>query len=227
MRKLLVFLFALCLTSCVPLWAQNDSDSAGQSQGMPAPGHGPREGRHGPGVAGTITAINNNSISVKTMDGQAAQVSVSDKTEFRKDRQPAKLSDFKVGDMIFVRGEQKDGIWQAEMIGVRSGGPMGGGPMGEAMMRENLGKRFIIGEVKSISGTQLTIQRPDGVTQTISVDESTSFRKDNESITLADIKAGDKVFGRGELKNDVFVPAVLNLGEPRFMRGGNEGPAQK
>jgi hypothetical protein len=73
----------------------------------------------------------------------------------------------------------------------------------------------------------LTIQRPDGVTQTISVDENTSFRKDGESITLADLKPGDHVFGRGEIKNGVFVPAVLNLGQPRFgmqRQGGAPGP---
>jgi hypothetical protein len=54
------------------------------------------------------------------------------------------------------------------------------------------------------------------------VDENTSFRKDNESITLADIKVGDQVFGRGELKNDIFVPSQLNVGQPRF--GGMRGP---
>jgi hypothetical protein len=91
---------------------------------------------------------------------------------------------------------------------------------------EGMGKRFIAGEIKSIDGTQLTIQRPDGVTQKISVDEDTSFRKNGESITLADLKPGDHVSGRGELKNDVFVPAVLNVGQPKFgMQGQNEAPA--
>jgi hypothetical protein len=88
----------------------------------------------------------------------------------------------------------------------------------QANFREGLGKRFIMGEIKSINGTQIEIARPDGVTQTISVDENTSFKKDSESITLADLKPGDRVFGRGELKNDVFVAAELNSGQMR--RGG-------
>lgn len=182
----------------------------------------PHGARRFPGVAGTITAMGNGTFSLKTMDGQTAQVALSDKTQYFKDRNPSQLSDFKVGDMVFVRAEQKDGVWQAEAVRMRSGG---GGMQGENF-RADMGKRFIIGEVKAISGTQLTIQRVDGVTQTITVDENTSFRKDNESITLADIKAGDHVFGRGELKNDVFVPSVLNIGEPRFMRheGGGEPP---
>jgi len=90
--------------------------------------------------------------------------------------------------------------------------------------REGLGKRFIAGAIKSIEGTRLTIVRPDGVEQTITVDENTSFRKQGESITLADLKAGDHVFGRGELKNEIFVPAVLNVGEPGMGRMGRQRP---
>jgi len=57
------------------------------------------------------------------------------------------------------------------------------------------------------------------------VDENTSFRKDGQSVTLADLKPGDHVFGRGELKNNVFVPETLNVGDPRMMRrpGGGFG----
>ncbi|HTR67508.1 MAG TPA: DUF5666 domain-containing protein [Terriglobales bacterium] len=198
------------------VWAQEPSGSATPEQ--PAQGgmehqHG-MMGRRGPGVAGTITAVNADSIEIKTMDGKTAQVNISDKTQFRKDRQAAKLADFKAGDEIFVRGQQgSDGNWAADMVAERPAG------FGQGM-REGLGKQFIAGEVKAVNGTQLTIARPDGVTQTISVDENTSFRKQNESITLADIKPGDHVFGRGELKNDVFVPSVLNVGQPRMMMGG-------
>ena len=61
----------------------------------------------------------------------------------------------------------------------------------------------------------------DGETQTIQVDENTSFRKGRESITLPDIKAGDKVFGRGAVNSaGVFVPTMLNVGEMRMMMMG-------
>jgi hypothetical protein len=151
------------------------------------------------------------------MDGSTAQINVTDKTRFRKERQDAKLADLKVGDMIFVRGQKgSDGVWQADMVGVPPQGMMGN-------FREGLGKQFIAGEIKSINGTQLEIVRPDGVTQTISVDENTSFRKNRESITLADLKPGDHVFGRGAMKNDIFVAAELNSGQPGFMRRGGDG----
>jgi len=224
-----VNLMLLFLLFSLVAWAQDSpagspqepppQGNMGSGMGM---GHGP--GRRGPGVAGSITAINENSIQIKTMDGKTAQVNLTGSTQFRKERQAAKLTDFKVGDEIFVRGRQSsDGSWQAEMIAAR---PAGGFREG---MREGMGKEFIAGEVKSINGTQLTIARPDGVTQTISVDENTSFRKQGESITLADIKPGDHVFGRGALKSDVFVPTVLNVGQPGMMmhRGNGQGPTSQ
>ncbi len=195
---------ALCIAQTTP------ASSTPENQVPPPAQDSPRNGHRPPGVAGTITAIDASTITVKTRDGQTAQVTVNDKTEYRKDRAAATRGDFKVGDMVFVRGEKTgDNAWLAAVVAPRGGGTPDN-------FREGMGKLFIAGEVKSIDGTQLTIQRPDGVTQTIAVDENTSFRKDGESITLADLKPGDHVFGRGEVKNGVFVPATLNLGQPRF-----------
>src|SRR5713101_3291220 len=54
---------------------------------------------------GKITAIHNNSIELSNVNGETIIVKLTDKTEFRKDRQPAKRTDFKVGVVIIVRGE--------------------------------------------------------------------------------------------------------------------------
>jgi ribosomal protein L21E len=218
MRKLSVIaVFLLVAAWC---WGQTaPADGASEGQSSTPSQNQPGWHHRFKGVAGTITAINPDSITVKTRDGQTAQVNLSDKTQYRKERQAAQLTDFKVGDQIIVRGESSSqGVWQADVVAARPAGGFGG-----ERFREGMGKQFIAGEVKSIDGTQLTILRPDGVTQTITVDENTSFRKDGQSITLADLKAGDHVFGRGELKNDVFVPAVLNVGMPRMMMRGGPG----
>jgi Domain of unknown function (DUF5666) len=213
----------LMLLAAVCVWGQDaPANAAPQDQSAPPPMQRRGNFRH-MGVAGTITAITSDSLTVKTMDGTTAQVKLSDKTQYRKERQAAKLEDFKVGDEIFVRGQPAgEGVWQAEIVAAR---PAGG--FGPRDFQAELGKRFIVGEIKAINGTQLTIARPDGVNQTITVDENTSFRKDGQSVTLADLKTGDHVFGRGEVKNDVFVPAVLNVGQPRMMmrgRGQGTGP---
>ena len=215
MRKICIVAM-LALTSVLG-WSQGEMANPPVQE----PGSQQAGPRHrGPGVAGTITAIDDSKITIKTLDDATVQVATTEDTQFRKNRQPAKLNDFKVGDEIFVGGELKDGVVQAKMVASH---PIGAPPE----FREALGKRFIVGEVKAMSGTRITILRPDGVTQNITVDENTSFRKDQESITLADIKVGDHVFGRGEVKKDVFMPADLNVGEPSFMGpppDGRPGP---
>ena len=78
---------------------------------------------------------------------------------------------------------------------------------------------MVVGEVKAIDAPKLTITRTDGVVQTIEADENTSFRRGrDESITLPDIKTGDTVFARGELKSGVFVPASINVLDPEMVR---------
>ena len=189
-------------------------------------GEGRRREMRGPGTGGTITAIDGQTIKIKTMNGSEATIKVTDQTKFMKERQEAKLSDFKVGDTIAVRGEQAgENTYTAQQIFFA--------PPGGMMMRmaEGLGKEFIVGKVEKIDELKLTITRIDGQTQVIEVDENTSFKKQGESITLADIKVGDQVMGRGALKNGVFVPATLNVGMPpqmRMMMGpGGEAPPQK
>lgn len=191
-----------------------------------------REPRRRPDVMGTISAIHGQVLTVKDPQGHDVTVTVTDSTRFMKDRQPAKLGDFKVGDMAMVRGRSTGtDSWQAEFVGSRGSGN-GPGPNGfsQGGFAQDLGKKFIVGEIKSIDGTHLTIARMDGQTQTIAVDENTSFKKEGESITLADFKPGDRVFGPGELKDGTFVASKLMIGDMRRMRGGPEsapGPDQK
>jgi hypothetical protein len=202
------------LLSVLAMAQDNPPKPAGDQ--APGPPHRRERGYRFQGVVGTITAINNNQLSLKTMEGKAVTVNLSADTRYGKDRQAATLADFKVGDMVMVGGDPVgENAWNARFVATRSGA----GEQG----REGLGKRFITGEIKSIEGTRLTILRPDGETQTIEVDENTSFRKLRESITLADFKPGDHVFGRGELKNGTFVAAVLNLGDLRMGPPGFQG----
>jgi hypothetical protein len=109
----------------------------------------------------------------------------------------------------------------------------------------NLGKTLIAGRVTAIDmdNAAITVERPDGVSQTIGFDENTSFRRGRmmmgngtgftsangssaatganataaptgESITLADIKFGDRVAGPGEVKSGRFVAKELTVMTP-------------
>jgi hypothetical protein len=110
-----------------------------------------------------------------------------------------------------------------------------------------------------MDNAKLTVMRSDGVSQTIGLDESTSFRRGrlgvggmgggmgeggggrqrgggnaaqptatNESITLADIKLGDNMGGKGSLKSGVFVPTevvIATPGQRRARQGAQDGAA--
>ena len=222
---------AVLLLLIAPLWCaaqSNDQPATNDKQAKPEiqPRREVQRGMR-QGVAGAIGEIKADGFTVKTMEGKTVTVKVNADTRFSKDRQPAKLADFKSGDMVMVGGESAgNDTWTARFVGSRQG--MGQGNI--QALREGMGKQFIAGEVKAIDGTKLTIARADGETQIIEVDENTSFRKGRDSITLPDIKAGDKVFGRGVLNAaGVFVPTMLNVGEMRMMmrpgeRSGTPAP---
>ncbi len=217
--------FGLLLLSSAMAWAQSEQPPQSPDQQPPSQqqrgerGFGRGRGNF-QGTGGTITAISGDTLTLKTMSGGTATVKLTSSTMYRRDRQEAKLSDFKVGDMVMVRGEPSgDNTWTAQGVMSNSNG---------MAMREQMGKKFIAGDVTKIEDTKLTIKRIDGETQVIEVDENTSFRNaKRESVTLADVKVGDRVFGRGDLKDGVFVPAVLNVGAPgeMMMRRG-DGPRQ-
>ena len=212
---------AVLLLLIVPLWcAAQTSDQPANNDKQAKPEIQPRREGRGmrQGVAGTIGEIKPDGFTVKTMEGKTVTVKITADTRFNKERQPAKLADFKPGDMVMVGGEPAgNDTWTARFVGSRHG--MGQGNM--QALREGMGKQFIAGEVKAIDGTKLAIARVDGQTQTIEVDENTSFRKGRDGITLPYIKAGDKVFGRGAVNSaGVFVPTTLNVGEMRMMMMG-------
>jgi len=193
-----------------------------------------RPGR-GMGVGGQITAIDGATITLQTFRGESAKVRVTQSTRFMKDREPAKMGDFKVGDMVMVGGELgQDGVWTAQMLRGRSGGPGGGGEgmgrggmmRGPQMKPEDNGKSYILGVVTKIDGVKLTVKKPDSTEQVIEVGDDTSFRNaSRESVTLADVKVGDFVRGQGAVKDGIFVPRELNAGRPRGMRTGTPSAA--
>jgi hypothetical protein len=189
--------------------------------GQEGPGVGRGMGFHG--VGGQITAINGSTITLRTLRGETAEIKITSSTRFRKDRNEAKLGDFKVGDQVFAAGDQgKDGVWIAQMLGERTGagGGRGGGMTGGMQVKpEDNGKTYIAGELIKIDGTRLTVKKPDNSEQVIEVDDDTSFRNERrESVTLADMKPGDFVRGQGAVKSGVFVPKVLNAGRTRGRR---------
>jgi Domain of unknown function (DUF5666) len=231
--QLLILVALLGVLSVASTQAQ-DEPSGPPPQGQ---GRGQGYGGQRPTAFGKITAVHDGSLEVTGPDGNVVTVKITPQTEFRKDREPAKVSDFKVGDMIMVRGTQNsDGTVTANMIGGRTGGGMmGGGPGGRqgaggggGMMNPGtLGKDYVAGEVKSIDPPKMTVLRTDGVTQTLELTEDTSLRRGRDSITMADIKVGDHVMAHGAAQGDNFVPKgvmVMNAEQwQRMQERGSQG----
>jgi hypothetical protein len=98
------------------------------SQDAPSRQHAPGEEGRMP-LFGKITAIRNSSFEISNPNGETVIVKLTPQTEFRKDREAAKRSDFKVGDVIAVRGQENpDHTWTAQAIGARSANGDGRGP---------------------------------------------------------------------------------------------------
>jgi len=225
---------------------------AAQYQGNQAPAGAPATTQGGPevsrrggegrgrGVFGKISALQADSIEVTGPDGTKVSIKLTSSTEFRKDRQPAKIGDFKVGDMVMVRTDQNSGNASGASAVTVSGAPAGGfgaraegrgegrgGGGGQGIMQGTMGKDYVLGEVKSVDAPRLTILRVDKVTQTLELNEDTSLRRGRDSITMADIQPGDHIFARGVAANDIFVPKGVNVIPPeqwkRMQEMMNEG----
>jgi hypothetical protein len=228
MQKLLRYaiggLTALLFFGALPVPAQTPSDApppanAAPEGGAPSSAASAGRGRHRGGdedgprpVFGRIASIDKSTMKITRPDGSETTVKFTDKTEFRKDREPAALKDFKVGDGVLVRGEENpDFSVTAQMVAGRNGnGGPGGGPN-----RQNpvgtLGKDFIVGQIKAIDAPSLTVMRTDNVTQSFELNEDTSLRKGRDSVTMADIQVGDHVFARGAMQQDQFVPKSVTI----------------
>jgi hypothetical protein len=183
----------------------------------------PDQDRQGPNcerrmpLFGKITAVREGTLEIQNPSGETVIVKLTGQTEFRKDRQAAKRSDFKVGDVIVVRGQENpDHSWTAQTIGARSANGAGRGPNLQAGA---LGKDYVAGEIKSVDAPKISVLRTDNVTQTIELNEDTSLRKGRDAITMADVQAGDHLVAQGAMQGGVFVPKfVMVIGPEQWKR---------
>lgn len=222
--KPLVWLWMVLSLAAVPVFAQGQ-------------GRGPGQMRPGDNVAGKVTAVTADSVTIAPMNGgDPVTVKTGENTRIMKQREPIKLSDIKVNDTVVARGQLSGNSMDAFMVAVvnpemlqrlQQGGGFGmgagaGGGAGRGQFKpEDWGKTFVAGQITKINETTLTISRPDNQqTINVEVDENTSFRRGPESITLVDIKPNDFVFGPGEVKNGVFVAKELRVGGGQMFRNG-------
>jgi hypothetical protein len=178
------------------LLAASSSAVAQDAPQQGGPGDG--GGRRGQGgqfagmqrVAGEVVSVSGANVTVKTEDDGTVTVVTTDNTRIMKGRggpnggggnngggapTPIKVADLKPGDGIMAMGnlDAPNKTLHAAMVAQLADAAQ------IKAMRENLGKTYITGRVTAIDldNAKLTVERPDKVSQTIGLDDSTSFRR--------------------------------------------------
>jgi hypothetical protein len=172
---------------------------------------------------GKVTAVSGNEITIKDEQGQTFKVETGPNTRIRKDREEAKFADIHVGDTIVAGGNLDD---QAKTVGavfVMVLDPQQAARMEK--MRADFGKTWTAGKITAIKDLTITIERPDKVTQTIAVDENTTFHKgmrgNATDITFPDIRVGNMLRAEGSLQTGNFLATTVTVMEP-----GQGGPGR-
>ena len=229
MRRLVLGLFALTLTFSLVSWnglAAQDQQQSQQpeSQQGQVPKHQRMQGER---LMGTVVSVGANQLQIKKSDGSTKTVQVSDQTRYRSGRQQVQLEDLKAGDHVFVVGTSGDNnTFQARMVNKMTpemmsrfgNGEGGGGQFGGGM--GNPGDRAF-GRIESINGNEVKVSNRRLGEQTIEVTNQTQLTKEGQSISLSDLKVGDRIFAMGKQSNGKLVADSIRTGMRRGRaRGG-------
>ncbi|MBU6323748.1 MAG: hypothetical protein KGI41_03840 [Patescibacteria group bacterium] len=162
---------------------------AWQAFGGRLAGRGP-----GMGVAGTVTAVNGSTITLTSRDGGTYTIDASN-ASFTKDAGTAiTLADIKVGDTLLVGGNVVTATLTASKI------HDGALPVPSADRGMPFQKRATFGTVASVSGSSFTLTRrgPGGAaTVTVTTDANTTYKKNGQADTFADVTLGARVVVMG------------------------------
>ena len=196
-RWVIVGLWMVGMAAPLCLAQEADDGSAGMGRAF---------GR-GNGVRGTVTAAAPGSFTIRTDEGDTYQVLYSANSHLMKDRQPITAADVHVGDMLMAGGVVDA---KAKTVGAVFLVDIDASQVRQA--KAEFGKTWVMGKVTAIHELKITIERAnDKQTQTVAVDENTSFRKRREDVTLADVKVGDFISAQGALHADTFLATTLRI----------------
>jgi hypothetical protein len=241
MKIRLICSIALGVAVATGLSAQsaNPAPPTGQSTAPgPAPGTAPgmgwragargrtaETGMGGRGVAGTVIAMVPGGYTVRTDAGKIFRVQLSASTGFVKQtvqsgseknqggRKPApeaiKPGEIKVGDDIAAFGEvsQTANLVQAALVMLID-------PERARLMHEwrvDFGKTWLMGRVTAIDESKFTLLGADSTSHEFKTVEATSFSKQRQAVSLADIRVEDVVRVEGALKDGSFVAASVTV----------------
>jgi hypothetical protein len=155
-----------------------------------------------PQVAGVVTAVGTDTITIKGRDGATTTVRTSSSTTYHVGGSGGSRSDVKVGSAIVAQGTKaSDGSLDASSVTVFQ-------------------PRFA-GKVTAKTATTITITGPNGTTQTINVSSSTTYNvAGTTGGSLADVSVGMRIVVEGTKRADGSIDASA-IAAGRFR--GNSG----
>ena len=142
-----------------------------------------------PKAAGTVTAIDGDSITITRRDGTTQTITTTDATTYRVGRADGTRSDVVVGATIVATGEEaSDGTLTATTVAVRI--------------------PRVLGTVTATTADTLTLSRRDGTTVTVHVNADTTIRVAGVATAkLSDVKTGMVVGVAGTQRADGSIDA--------------------
>jgi hypothetical protein len=167
-----------------------------------------------PRAAGVVSAVNGSTLTLTGLDGRTWTVTVTGSTRYQKAGQSAASSDVTTGTAVDVEGTQNsDGSLTA--------------------VRVTIQLPRIGGQVASVNGTSITLQGHEGITQTVTTSDSTTYvNPDGSTASASTVKAGAFIMAEGTLSSDgktlaaqrvVVIPAGRGPGFGRGYGFGGHG----
>ena len=153
-----------------------------------------------PVVAGTVTAVGADTLTLKLRDGSSRTIQLTGSTTFKLGRADGKKSDVKVGSVVVAAGAE---------------GP--GNAFTATAIRIQVRLDRIAGEVTAVTKDSITVKKRDGTTATIKVGSDTKLAiRGDTTPSLAEIKVGMRVTAVGTLGADGKLNAnAVSAGTPK------------
>jgi endonuclease YncB( thermonuclease family) len=158
------------------------SSSSIASPPAPPAHRGDRPGHGGPGRADVVTAVGNDSLTVRTMTGTTKTYRVTSATKIHRGPATAlQLSDLRVGDRVGVRATTDGGSTAADID-------------------QHLA--HLDGIVTAVEGDTVTITDRDGFTRVVHLQDGTTYASSGTSAPRSAVTAGKQVRAEGRVASD-------------------------
>lgn len=157
-------------------------------------------------LEGLILEVSADSLTLDAAGRGATTVSIDERTHIRKGNRPLTTDDLAVGDRVHVSAQDVDDVLVARVIKLQNDDD------------ERLQKVELEGLILSISDSEIVVDAAGRGPTTAAIDEATWIRQGKSTLTVADLRVGDRVHVRA-VTGDSGLRAI----EIRLQKGDEDG----